>query len=149
MSGLIVIGLYPRLVPWVWNRLFPTTVEDRVEQVGEAAAARWRPYVEKAGVDWPPKRVALLGFKFEQLLEVYADGHYLRAYPVLAASGAPGPKLKEGDQQVPEGIYAIDFLNPNSRYHLSMRVNSPNAFDRKMAEAEGRTGLGGDIMIHG
>ena len=30
-----------------------------------------------------------------------------------------------------------------------MRVNYPNAFDKKMARKEKRTDLGGDIMIHG
>jgi murein L,D-transpeptidase YafK len=40
-------------------------------------------------------------------------------------------------------------LNPNSRYHLSLRVNYPNAEDKKHAKTEGRTNLGGDIMIHG
>jgi len=57
--------------------------------------------------------------------------------------------LREGDQQVPEGIYSIESLNPNSSYHLSLRVNYPNVFDREQAAREGRTNLGGDIMIHG
>ena len=30
-----------------------------------------------------------------------------------------------------------------------MRVNYPNAFDKKMAKKEQRTNLGGDVMIHG
>ena len=34
-------------------------------------------------------------------------------------------------------------------YHLSMRVSYPNDFDRAQASKEGRTHLGGDIMIHG
>ena len=42
-----------------------------------------------------------------------------------------------------------ELLNPNSRFHLSIRVNYPNAFDRRMATQDGRTQLGGDIMIHG
>jgi murein L,D-transpeptidase YafK len=67
----------------------------------------------------------------------------------LKASGKLGPKLREGDRQVPEGLYRIESLNPNSRFHLSLRVNYPNAFDRDMAAREGRTNLGGDIMIHG
>jgi hypothetical protein len=67
----------------------------------------------------------------------------------LAASGELGPKLKEGDRQVPEGLYGIESLNPNSRFHLSMRINYPNEYDRAKAAAEGRTQLGGDIMIHG
>jgi hypothetical protein len=46
-------------------------------------------------------------------------------------------------------VYRISFLNPNSAYHVSLRVNYPNAFDRKMAAKDGRKDLGGDIMIHG
>ena len=69
--------------------------------------------------------------------------------PILAASGELGPKQREGDQQVPEGIYRIEWLNPNSSYHLSMRVSYPNEFDRAQARIEGRSNLGGDIMIHG
>jgi len=68
---------------------------------------------------------------------------------VLAASGASGPKLQRGDRQGPEGVYRISYLNPNSRYHVSLRVNYPNRFDRKMASPDGRRNLGGDIMIHG
>jgi murein L,D-transpeptidase YafK len=68
---------------------------------------------------------------------------------VLAASGRAGPKLRQGDKQVPEGIYRISYLNPNSAYHVSMRVNYPNRFDRRMAKKDRRQKLGGDIMIHG
>ncbi|MHC4642127.1 MAG: L,D-transpeptidase family protein, partial [Planctomycetota bacterium] len=59
------------------------------------------------------------------------------------------PKLKEGDRQVPEGLYRIESLNPNSMFHLSLRINYPNEFDREQAKHENRTNLGGDIMIHG
>src|SRR5436190_607476 len=74
---------------------------------------------------------------------------FVREYPVMAASGGRGPKLREGDGQVPEGMYTIDWLNPNSSYHLSMHVDYPNAFDRAHAADDGRTALGGAIMIHG
>ena len=57
--------------------------------------------------------------------------------------------MQEGDGQVPEGIYPIESLNPNSRFHAALRVGYPNAFDRSQAERDGRTKLGGDIMIHG
>ena len=80
------------------------------------------------------------------------DGHgwkFVRFYPILAASGKPGPKRLEGDRQVPEGIYRVAELNPNSAYHLSMKLNYPNEFDREHAAKDGRTNLGGDIFIHG
>jgi murein L,D-transpeptidase YafK len=61
----------------------------------------------------------------------------IHRYPLLAASGVAGPKLRQGDKQVPEGVYGISFLNPNSRYDVSLRVNYPNAFDRQMAAKDG------------
>ncbi|MFK7960830.1 MAG: murein L,D-transpeptidase family protein [Phycisphaerales bacterium] len=68
---------------------------------------------------------------------------------ILAASGGPGPKLREGDRQVPEGVYAIIGLNPNSAYHLSMKLDYPNADDRVRAAADGRDDPGSNIFIHG
>ena len=43
----------------------------------------------------------------------------------------------------------MTLLNPNSRFHVSLRLGYPNDFDREMALSDGRTDLGGDIMIHG
>jgi murein L,D-transpeptidase YafK len=130
------------------------TVEGRVAVYGAAARQRMRPAFEAAGIAYPPGAVALVGLKQERRLEVYAgprpgELRFVHAYPVLAASGLLGPKLREGDLQVPEGVYRIALLNPNSRYHLSLRVDYPNAFDRRNAAADGRSDLGGDIMIHG
>jgi len=130
------------------------TVNSRVKQYGPAARERLRPYFHKACVAYPPKSLVLVGLKAEKTLEVYAAGpdkklRFIRAYPILGASGDIGPKLKEGDGQVPEGLYSIDWLNPNSAYHLSLHVNYPNAFDRRMGKKDGRKQLGGDIFIHG
>lgn len=130
------------------------TVADRVAQYGGQARARLVPHCAAANVAYPPTRVTFIGLKHEKRLEVWAtdtDGiwRHVRDYPILAASGKLGPKLREGDGQVPEGLYKIESLNPNSRYHLSLRVNYPNADDRARGKADGRQQLGGDIMIHG
>jgi hypothetical protein len=130
------------------------TVAGRLRQYGPAARKRLAPHFRRAGVAYPPERVVLVGLKKERRLEVWAGPHgerlrYVRSYPILGASGVAGPKLRRGDRQVPEGLYGIDFLNPNSRYHVSMRIAYPNAFDRQMARADERKNLGGDIMIHG
>ncbi len=130
------------------------SVDDRVTQFGAAAEARLAPHFKAAGIPYPPARATLIGLKQERELQLYAaaaTGPYrlIRTYPILAASGNAGPKLREGDRQVPEGLYRIESLNPNSRYHLSLRVNYPNDFDRAQAKLDGRTTLGGDIMIHG
>jgi len=96
----------------------------------------------------------LIGIKDEKILEVWASGTEgpfvcLRRYPIIAASGELGPKRREGDRQVPEGLYEIESLHPNSMFHLALRVNYPNEFDRRQGREDGRTNLGGDIMIHG
>ena len=100
-----------------------------------------------------PKKLTLIGLKNERLLEVWGElngkQQHIRTYRFTAFSGQLGPKFKEGDRQIPEGIYGISFLNPNSKFHLALRVNYPNAFDKKMAKKEKRDKLGGDIMIHG
>lgn len=95
-------------------------------------------------------KLRILAFKTEQLVEVTAPGWSKpRTYPMTGFSGTLGPKLREGDGQIPEGVYGIEYLNPNSRFYLSLKVSYPNASDRKRAKADGRTKLGGDIMIHG
>jgi hypothetical protein len=130
------------------------TVEERVEQYGGAVRTRLLPFFEKAGVAWPAQRLTFVGLKEERRLAVWGGGvagtlKLIRIYPVLGASGTSGPKLREGDGQVPEGVYGIESLNPDSAFHLSLRVSYPNAFDRERAKEDGREHLGGDIMIHG
>jgi hypothetical protein len=129
------------------------TVADVIEQYGEEAFARLVPAFSRAGLVYPPVKVALLILKAERSLEVWAfendEWHFIKEYPIKGASGTAGPKLREGDRQVPEGVYRIIGLNPNSIYHLSMKLNYPNAFDLRHAKAEGRSQLGNNIHIHG
>lgn len=130
------------------------SVADVLQMLQSEVSQRVKPDYTKAGVDYPPRQgMTLIALKAEKRLEVWAkeehSWHFIRSYPILAASGVAGPKLKQGDCQVPEGIYRILWLNPNSLYHLSLKVDYPNDFDRKMAAAEGRSNLGGDIFIHG
>ena len=94
--------------------------------------------------------VLIRAFKKEAELEVWkqkADGHYVyvKTFPMCRWSGQLGPKVREGDRQVPEGFYTITpgSMNPNSAYYLSFNVGYPNAYDR----AWGHTG--GSIMVHG
>ncbi len=133
------------------------TVDDCLAQCGARADARLRPAFQRAGVPYPPAGAALLAFKDTCVMEIHARAssdadapwQFIKSYPVLGASGKPGPNLAEGDRQVPEGVYQIELLNPNSRFHLSLRLNYPNDFDRRMGLTDGRINLGTDIMIHG
>lgn len=115
--------------------------------------ARLKSDFQQAGLAYPLKQMTIIALKEEKRLEIWGiEGGrriFLRAYPILAASGRAGPKLKEGDCQVPEGVYRIVGINPRSRYHISMALDYPNAFDREMARRDGRTNLGDNICIHG
>ncbi|HEY3323939.1 MAG TPA: L,D-transpeptidase family protein [Planctomycetota bacterium] len=132
------------------GRKLPASV---LENVNKSAAARLSPYLQKAGFTALPSRLALLAFKTERRLELWGEksGAWvpIRSYPILAASGKLGPKLREGDRQVPEGVYQISYLNAASDYYLSMKLDYPNAFDQQKASQDGRTNLGGDICVHG
>ena len=129
------------------------TLEGVLGDVGPTRRETLQREARRVGVAYPPAKLALVGYKDERELEVWAPRRsawsLYRSYPVLAASGGPGPKLREGDRQVPEGVYRLTHLNPASSYHLSIRVDYPNAFDRGRGAEDGRASLGGDIYIHG
>jgi hypothetical protein len=141
---------------FVWRRFAGgRTVAERVAQHETAVRRRLQPLLAGAGLASAPREVALLAFKDTRRLALYArddttqSWRHVTTYLVQGASGGPGPKLREGDLQVPEGVYRVTLLNPNSRFHLSLRLDYPNEFDRQMALADGRKRLGGDVMIHG
>lgn len=131
-----------------------STVAQQVARYEPAVRARLSGDLRRAGVAWPPRQLWLVAYKAERVMRVYAAGddgrpRHLRDYAILGASGGAGPKLREGDRQVPEGLYRVASLNPDSLYHLALRVGYPSADDRSAAARDGRSRLGGDIMIHG
>lgn len=140
--------------PVVSKYMGKQTVAEVIAQYSDQTKDNLAPLFAAQGIVYPPKNLALLAFKDTALLEVWAanaDEEFkkITEYPVLAASGKLGPKLREGDKQVPEGIYNIAGFNPNSAYHLSMQVNYPNDFDLQHAKTEGRDSPGTNIFIHG
>jgi hypothetical protein len=131
----------------------PWSVEDILQAYGAGVKNKLNYYFAKAKVSYPPKEITLIALKQEKKLELWArdsgEPRFIRDYYILAASGGAGPKLRQGDRQVPEGVYRIVGLNPNSHYHLSMKINYPNEFDLAHAWQERRFNPGGDIFIHG
>jgi len=130
------------------------STKEVIREVGPEARSILREQCEASGLDYPPDRLWLVAMKKEEELEVWGRDRgktwkLITTYPVKGSSGGPGPKLREGDRQIPEGVYSIDFLNPNSKYHLSMKLNYPNGFERRMARKSGRENPGGNIFIHG
>jgi hypothetical protein len=140
-------------VPVYYRLVGRRTVADVIAKYGPLAESRLGPLFSSQGMSYPPERIALVGMKKEKALELWAlqgqQWKKVRTYPIVRASGKLGPKLSKGDYQVPEGIYQIVGLNPNSNYHLSIKLDYPNAFDREMAMREKRNDPGDDIFIHG
>ena len=108
---------------------------------------------KKRGLSYPPHRIFLRIFKKDGVLELWARSRTARVftkvkdYPVCYASGRLGPKRRQGDRQVPEGVYHVNVLNPWSAYHLSLGISYPNRSDRILGRRHKK--LGGAIMIHG
>lgn len=131
------------------------TIESVIKKTKKRTEKSLKECLEKNNFDAENIEIAILAFKTEQILELYGrapknkDWKLIKTYNFTNFSGVLGPKLKNGDKQIPEGVYQMEYLNPNSKYHLSIKVNYPNSFDREKAKLDGRTDLGGDIMIHG
>jgi murein L,D-transpeptidase YafK len=124
---------------------------DRVARARERVGDDVRKALAAKGVSSPASFVFLRAFKHERELELWAGDSpgglaLIKTYPVAAASGGPGPKRREGDRQVPEGIYFVDRFNPQSSFHLSLGLNYPNESDRIRSD---RDRPGSDIFIHG
>ncbi len=129
-------------------------IDHAIMRYGIQKEPHLKSYFSKSDVAYPPKEIALLAFKKEQHIQLWAkdhrqDWHYIHTYPLTAFSGQLGPKLKEHDKQIPEGIYRLTNFNPYSAMHLSMMINYPNEFDRQQASRDGRSKLGGNIFLHG
>jgi murein L,D-transpeptidase YafK len=105
--------------------------------------------MQEKGVS-PSSAVLIRTYKKEAEFEIWKmkpDGRYVlfKTYPMCRWSGQLGPKMAEGDRQVPEGFYRItpSQMNPVSQYYLSFNVGYPNAYDR----AHGASGS--SIFVHG
>lgn len=131
------------------------TMGEALHRYAEDARGRIVPFFNYAGVQYPPEKLVMVALKEEKLLYLFARDRrtgkmkQVRCYPIIGTSGKAGPKLKQGDKQIPEGFYRLYAFYPNSIAHLGLRVDYPNAFDRARAKADGRKDLGGDILIHG
>ena len=86
--------------------------------------------------------------KADRVMYLLHDGAVLKQYKIGLGGNPIGHKHFEGDGKTPEGAYFISQRNPDSNYHLSLRISYPNDADRAFAKAAGEE-PGGDIFIHG
>jgi len=109
-------------------------------------------YFTEKKLSYQKFQLFIRAFKKEQTLEVWIretgkeEFELLHTYDFCTTSGTLGPKRKEGDLQIPEGVYHINHFNPQSNFYLSLGLNYPNASDKILSHA---TKPGGSIYIHG
>lgn len=123
----------------------------RVEQAAANQQEKLKNLCHQKGLHLPLQNIFIRMYKEEQILEVWGRNkgqwQLIHAYSVCIVPGKLGPKIRQGDRQVPEGWYFIDSINPQSDFHLSLRINYPNQVDRWRSRNE--KDPGGDIFIHG
>lgn len=110
-----------------------------------AAAERSGAGPFKPGVSPADKVVVLKSLRKLLLLR---DGRVLQSYRVALGRNPSGAKVAEGDGRTPEGVYRLDWRNPDSRFYRSIHVSYPNRRDLQQARKLG-VSPGSDIMIHG
>lgn len=106
-----------------------------------------------AGCTTPPATEASIADqvvveKSARRLKLLSGGRVFREYRIALGDNPLGHKEREGDERTPEGVYVLDWRNPNSRYYKSIHISYPNEWDRRLARLTGQN-PGGMIMIHG
>lgn len=86
--------------------------------------------------------------KHRRRMLAYSGGRVIKEYRISLGRNPIGHKQEQGDNKTPEGTYYIDWRNPDSAYHLSLRISYPNPDDSARARERG-VNPGGMIMIHG
>jgi len=130
------------------------SVEAVMAAYGPTARKKLQSVFAQQNVLYPPKQMTWIALKEERMLLLFARDkngamRKVLTYPMIGASGVAGPKLKEGDKQVPEGFYSIAAFRPTLVAHIGLEVNYPNNSDRYHARMEKRKNPGSDILIHG
>jgi hypothetical protein len=126
---------------------------ERVREARLATRHNIKRLFHERGVSYPAAELFMRIFKQERTLELWVRPRdsqtftLLKSYAICALAGDLGPKRRQGDNQTPEGFYAIGWFNPRSDFYLSLHLDYPNRRDRA-AGLEG-VSLGGDIYIHG
>jgi murein L,D-transpeptidase YafK len=109
-------------------------------------------YFAAKNIDNKKFALFLRAFKKEMKLEAWVKPRtsdtfvLLHTFDFCSTSGVVGPKRKEGDLQIPEGMYSINHFNPVSDFHLSLGIDYPNKSDKILSD---KKTPGSAIYIHG
>ena len=97
-----------------------------------------------AGV--PAERIVIE--KSKRTLTLFRQDKEIKTYKVALGRDPVGPKVRQGDNKTPEGVYFVDYKVRHSIYHRALHLSYPNPDDVERARSLG-VPPGGSIMIHG
>lgn len=150
LAGLLMVGLLSATMSTSFRteqKKFP-----RVRKAYSNTEKTLKSLFDSLGQNYANFKLIITANKQKEKLYVYASStengtfEHIKTYNFCVLSGNLGPKRKEGDYQVPEGFYHISKFNPSSNFHLSMKINYPNASDKILSD---KKTPGGEIYIHG
>jgi hypothetical protein len=125
------------------------TVKQALQRFGPGARISLKKRFARVGVSYPPAKLTMVALKQERMIYLFAENTHpvlIGIYPLSTFSGKLGPKLRQGDLQIPEGVYEIN--GRTASFRLALKVKYPNVFDLRMASQDKRTTLGSDILVH-
>jgi murein L,D-transpeptidase YafK len=106
------------------------------------------PALANLGVDEQSKADLVVVYKGERTLQLKRAGRVLKAFPIALGREPTGPKLREGDGRTPEGVYTLDWRNPDSQFYRAIHISYPRPGESVHAARWG-VPPGGHIMLHG
>lgn len=106
----------------------------------------YRPQSGPVALTTPIQRILIE--KGARRMTVFQQDGPAKTFDIALGFSPNGDKSRQGDGRTPEGIFRIDRLNPQSRFHLSLGIDYPQRQHRDAAR-KGGYNPGGDIMIHG
>lgn len=142
-AGLLLLFVCISLAGWAvfkQHKYWPTPHQDQLVQRLNADLV----HSEFLGQSIDKVKV----YKSKRYLELWHNGQVVQRYPIRLGFNPLGNKQTEGDGKTPEGIYTLDWRNPNSQFYRALHVSYPNAHDQQRAAANG-VRAGSNIMIHG
>lgn len=150
---VILISLFVGIMPDEEPDFKRAHLEHKRVQMAVAEKTPWIAHMlQLEGISIDSFDMYIRAFKFEEDLEIWAKNRdsseykLIQTYKFCSNVGSLGPKRRQGDLQIPEGFYSMSKFNPNSNYHLSLKVNYPNKADSIKGFS---SDLGGMIFIHG
>ncbi|MBS0287247.1 MAG: L,D-transpeptidase family protein [Proteobacteria bacterium] len=126
-------------IPLLLALLFHSTLALCYQNIHPGAKAK---SLKQAQID------TILVEKHKRIMTVFHKDKALKTYRIALGFSPDGHKLREGDGKTPEGTYFIVGKNPQSKFHLSLKISYPSVEQQQNAKQHG-INPGGNIMIHG